>query len=320
VRPKSALILAAATVLAWAALLYLEWVCSHHSYDIDATPPYGLLNRLRILAWVVAALLSPICAIAFALTAQPPATASSIPPNPSRRFHPILIATSIVLQQAVFVATPGFEYSLINVSAWVVSAPIYLLWTLYFLIPFFYVRPLSVVGIFRSYATKGWLVVLAAIAWNFTYASLCQRDGIPVSYDAMRRDYEYRGIETPHERPPKRLAASTPDIGWYPNIQCRDWTAPDVPRLNETEKFPAIFRDASRAVAAALQREGLIPSEYYVEVNHTEYGSHLKFDLWHESVVGSHYSPKVTGDPSGKCRTVIYDPVAGAVTKIHGWR
>lgn len=106
----------------------------------------------------------------------------------------------------------------------------------------------------------------------------------------------------------------------FPEVSAADLRNPKLPRLDQKERFPFIYREASAAVANAIGKEGLRPAEYLVEVRSELGGRVLRFDLWHESVVGANYDPQTRGDPSGKCRTVRFDSVNGVVTTIHGWR
>jgi hypothetical protein len=106
----------------------------------------------------------------------------------------------------------------------------------------------------------------------------------------------------------------------FPQIIATDMRNPKIPRLDQTKLFPALYRDASVAVAAAISKEGLRAADYYVELRVQDAGRILNFSLWHESVVGVNYDVHVRGDPSGKCRTVLFDSVDGVVTTISGWR
>jgi hypothetical protein len=106
----------------------------------------------------------------------------------------------------------------------------------------------------------------------------------------------------------------------FPEVFATDMRNPKLPRLDQVDGFPALYRDAALNIAAAVRQEGLNPSEYLTEVRVEEAGHILRFELWHESVVGAHYDPGTKGDPSHKCRTVLYDSVKGAVTSISGWR
>jgi len=106
----------------------------------------------------------------------------------------------------------------------------------------------------------------------------------------------------------------------FPEITTKDLRNPTLPRLDTTDKFPAIYREAATSIGSAIQNEGLNPAEYFAELRIEEANHVLRFDLWHQSVVGENYDPGWKGDRSGKCRTVRYDPLQGKVLEIHGWR
>ena len=106
----------------------------------------------------------------------------------------------------------------------------------------------------------------------------------------------------------------------FPEIRAVNMGDPKLPRLEQKEQFPFLYREAASLVASAISKEGLRPSEYLVEVRVEFGGRVLRFELWHESIVGSNYDPHSAGDRSGKCRTVSFDSMAGVVTKISGWR
>lgn len=90
------------------------------------------------------------------------------------------------------------------------------------------------------------------------------------------------------------------------------------PRLSEPDEFPPVYRAAARNIATTVARFGLKPDEYYVEIEvHHEDGLH--FLLWHKSALKQRGDPRVHGDPSRKCYTVLYDGRYGWVTNIYGW-
>lgn len=82
-----------------------------------------------------------------------------------------------------------------------------------------------------------------------------------------------------------------------------------------------LYRPAVIQVAAKVQALGGNPSEYYVEVRLLEFLHELQFQLWHESGVGSHYTPNQRRhDFNEKGMTVGYDAISGQITKVSGWR
>lgn len=76
-----------------------------------------------------------------------------------------------------------------HISQWVLWAPILLIWIMYFLMPVFYVRPLSVVMVLRSYSRAGWCFVIFAFTWSLMFFVLSERFGTPVSWDQVSRFY-----------------------------------------------------------------------------------------------------------------------------------
>lgn len=90
--------------------------------------------------------------------------------------------------------------------------------------------------------------------------------------------------------------------------------------LADAEALPKDQQEAQAAVVAAIEREGMKPAEYFAEVESKEHGKVLAFQLWHESALKQRGDPSTRGDPSGKCRTALYDLSTKKVTKIYGWR
>lgn len=87
-------------------------------------------------------------------------------------------------------------------------------------------------------------------------------------------------------------------------------------RLTNVEGFPQAYRDAVRAVIAALSADGSKPEEYFAEISPTG-DSTLGFHLIHQS---HNPDPHWVGDSCGKCRTTTYDTKSGKVSKIYGIR
>ena len=63
---------------------------------------------------------------------------------------------------------------------------------MYWLAPFIYVRPLTKRAVLRSYSVSGWFFVAGALAWGVSYWILCDRYGVPVSWDEVKEQY-FRG-------------------------------------------------------------------------------------------------------------------------------
>jgi hypothetical protein len=99
------------------------------------------------------------------------------------------LVTSIVIQQLLFFALQGLVIKLLDISAWVEYAPIWMLWALYFVAPFVYVRPITRRAVFQCYAKAGWFFVIAALGWFVAYNILCSKYGIPVSWDDVQHRY-----------------------------------------------------------------------------------------------------------------------------------
>lgn len=91
---------------------------------------------------------------------------------------PILL---VALQQFVFWLIQTFRFTLIGISWWVISVPIWLLWALYFVAPLVYERPLSPPKYVQSLAFKGWLFILASAVWNVAYFVFSKVYGVPIS-------------------------------------------------------------------------------------------------------------------------------------------
>jgi hypothetical protein len=94
----------------------------------------------------------------------------------------------------------------------------------------------------------------------------------------------------------------------------------EMPRLSVPSDFPQEYQKPARTVATAVIKAGLVPAEYFVEIEAWHGDGLLHFELWHESALKQRDDPNLRGDPSGRCRTVLYDPDHDGVTKIYGWR
>ncbi len=186
-RDKVPLLLAIGTVLAWIVYLRLDWLCNRCVGITSYSPPYEALDRWRRPIWGLTITLSLICALVAGFTAV--RTSADVETPATMQWSRWWVATSIVLQQLCFLALQAFEIMLIHVSAWVARAPVCLLWALYFLGPFVYVRPISASRVLRSYSKDGWLFVSAALVWIAFYVFLSNRYGVPVSWNEVRDEY-----------------------------------------------------------------------------------------------------------------------------------
>lgn len=109
--------------------------------------------------------------------------------NRSGRIEALVCALSILIQQSVFLYLTSTRVLFMHISQWVLWAPILLIWIMYFLMPVFYVRPLSVVMVLRSYSRAGWCFVIFAFTWSLMFFVLSERFGTPVSWDQVSRFY-----------------------------------------------------------------------------------------------------------------------------------
>ena len=101
--------------------------------------------------------------------------------------NPWLLGLSIAAHQIVFTSLVLAEVRFMYVSAWVLRAPVGILWAVYLAAPFIHVRPIAKPSLIRSYALSGWLYVGAAIAWSICYIIFSERFGTPVSWDAVKQ-------------------------------------------------------------------------------------------------------------------------------------
>jgi hypothetical protein len=100
------------------------------------------------------------------------------------------IILSVILQQMAFAAL-AFSYPLLLwISAWVVKVPVVILWVLAFVSSLIFMAWAGVGHYFHIVAKRGWLFVIAAAVWVASYWWFSEREGTPVSYDAMKAHYE----------------------------------------------------------------------------------------------------------------------------------
>jgi hypothetical protein len=90
-----------------------------------------------------------------------------------------------------------------------------------------------------------------------------------------------------------------------------------LPRLTQVDAFPEKYRDAVRAISAALSAGGGKPSEYFAELSVEKEGI-LEFYLKHQSHPADDSGWK--GDACGRCRMAFYDSKAGRFLKFQGIR
>jgi hypothetical protein len=88
------------------------------------------------------------------------------------------------------------------------------------------------------------------------------------------------------------------------------------PRLTQIDAFPEKYRDAVRAVIAALSAASGKPEEYFGAFTLGKEGL-LEVHLTHQShPVDSRW----LGDECGRCRIAFYDPKTGKILKFQGIR
>lgn len=76
------------------------------------------------------------------------------------------------------------------VSAWVVKMPVAIFCALALLAPIAFRASSGDRTYLSALATKGWLFVAAAALWVSCYWWMSEREGTPISYDAMKARYE----------------------------------------------------------------------------------------------------------------------------------
>jgi hypothetical protein len=142
----------------------------------------------------------------------------------------------------------------------------------------------------------------------------------------LERQYEANIIEEAHakieqmKRDGVTLRTGPPSDAPVPFLDLKADKNSKLPRLSVLSDFPQQYQRPARTVAAIVAKFGLNPDEYYVEVQAHEGDGLLHFQLWHQSALKQRDDSNLLGDPSGKCRTVLYDPHYDWVTKIYGWK
>ena len=100
-----------------------------------------------------------------------------------------LLVVSVLAQQ-FFLCVFLFCYPLLMyVSIWVVRVPVAIIWVMSFVLPVAYLSPVSFPIFLRAWAKSGWLYVLAGLVWILAYAWFSDREGTPVSWEAVQTHY-----------------------------------------------------------------------------------------------------------------------------------
>jgi len=90
-----------------------------------------------------------------------------------------------------------------------------------------------------------------------------------------------------------------------------------LPRLTQADAFPERYREAVRAVIAALSANGGKPSEYFAEVLPSDEGQ-LKLYLKHQSHPADDSGWR--GDACSRCLIAFYDFKTGKFLRFQGIR
>jgi hypothetical protein len=92
---------------------------------------------------------------------------------------------------------------------------------------------------------------------------------------------------------------------------------PAVPRLTQVDAFPEKYRDAVRAISAALSADGGKPSEYFAEFSAEKDGI-WEFYLKHQSHPADDSGWR--GDACSRCRIAFYNSKTGKILRFQGIR
>jgi hypothetical protein len=175
----------------------MDWMMNQYVERLDYLPSYSDYRRLRTLAWIAGLMVATIAAVLSALKSSS-TEVDSVDYRISSR-SALLMAASIAVQQALIFFSQSGEIMLIHVSAWVGTAPVRIIWCLWFLVPLVFIRPLTAHRVCRGYAVGGWILVAAALGWNGLYRHLCTKYGVPVSWAEVEKDYVRGSQERLHE-------------------------------------------------------------------------------------------------------------------------
>ena len=72
-----------------------------------------------------------------------------------------------------------------------------------------------------------------------------------------------------------------------------------------------------RAAIARLNEVAHDPSEFYLTPIRKRADGWLELDIWHRAAFEE---PMASGNPGGKSRTMIYDPIKKSIVEEWGWQ
>jgi hypothetical protein len=121
---------------------------------------------------------------------------------------------------------------------------------------------------------------------------------------------EERIVEREHTLPKGRTGTATaPVAGQFTLLPL--WLA---------DLWPNDQKEARSAAIIALTDASLSSEEYYAEVEKVPDEHTFKLHLWHESALKYRGDRGVRGDPTRKCRTLVFDTESKKITAISLWR
>lgn len=87
----------------------------------------------------------------------------------------------------------------------------------------------------------------------------------------------------------------------------------------EAKNLPENWIQPVREAISYLQQEGENPSFFSFDLQEIPERNELMIDLWHKDRLLPKYKG-TRGDPTGKCRTLIFDRRRNKVTKVSFWK
>jgi hypothetical protein len=89
----------------------------------------------------------------------------------------------------IFAVLAAMEVRLLHVSGWVSRGPIFVIWSMYLLAPWVYAPTRPGAEMLRRYSVGGWFFVLGAAGWAVCYFILCNKYGVPVSWETVKEQW-----------------------------------------------------------------------------------------------------------------------------------